>query len=146
MPRTYTKILIHCVYSTKHRAKSIREPQRVWHLTREIARNLKIDIRAIGGTSDHLHFLFVLPADRRLSDVIRDLKANSSMILRKERPTFRWQDGYAAISVSPGAVPAVIRYIEHQVEHHKNGASFEEEYMEMLIRAGIDYDPKYVLD
>jgi REP element-mobilizing transposase RayT len=145
MPRTYTKILIHCVYSTKHRAKSIRDPQRVWNLTREIARNLKIDIRAIGGTSDHLHFLFALPADRRLSDVVRDLKANSSLILRKEWPSFHWQDGYASISVSPRSIPSVIRYIEHQEGHHRTG-SFEEEYIEMLTRAGIEYVREYLFD
>ena len=72
MPRTYTKVLIHCVYSTKQRTKSIREPQRVWNLTREIARNLKIDIRAIGGTADHLHFLlcFLRTAACRMSCAI----------------------------------------------------------------------------
>lgn len=61
MPRTYTKLLIHCVYSTKNRTSSIREPKRVWDMTREIARNLKINILAIGGTSDHLHVLLALP-------------------------------------------------------------------------------------
>ena len=56
---------------------------------------------------------------------------------------FRWQDGYAAISVSPSAVKAVVRYIEHQAEHHK-ARSFAEEYLAMLERAGIAYDAKYV--
>jgi len=86
-----------------------------------------------------------LPPDRKLSDVVRDLKANSSRIFRQEKPSFRWQDGYGAISVSPGVVPAAIRYIENQEKHHRKG-NFEAEYIEMLKRAGIDYSPEYVQD
>ena len=145
MARTYTKLLIHCVYSTKNRRNSIREPERVWNMTREIARNLKLDIMAVGGTHNHLHLLLALPSSRNLADVLRDLKSNSSLILREENRQFRWQDGYGAISVSPGAVPAVIRYIDNQEQHHRD-RSFEIEYIEMLNRAGIEYVPEYVLD
>lgn len=49
------------------------------------------------------------------------------------------------ISVSPGAVSAAIRYIEHQAEHHAT-KKFEAEYIEMLERAGIKYEPEWVLD
>jgi hypothetical protein len=80
-----------------------------------------------------------------LADVLRDLKSNSSLILREEDRQFRWQDGYGAISVSPPGVSAVIRYIENQEQHHR-GKSFETEYIEMLTRAGIEYAPEYVLD
>ena len=145
MPRTYTKLLIHCVYSTKNRRNSIHEPVRVWNLTREIARNLKIDVLAVGGTRNHVHLLLALPSNRNLADVLRDLKSNSSLILRKDNRGFRWQDGYGAISVSPGAVPSVTRYIENQERHHSH-RSFETEYIEMLNRAGIDYVSEYVLD
>ena len=138
MPRTYTKLLVHCVYSTKNRRKSIREPERVWNMTREIARNLKIDIKAIGGTRNHVHLLLALPSNRNLADILRDLKSSSSLILRQENRGFRWQDGYGAISVSPGAVQAVIRYIQNQEQHHSR-KSFETEYIEMLNRAGIEY-------
>jgi REP element-mobilizing transposase RayT len=145
MPRTYSKIVLHWVYSTKNRVPRIREPERAWRITREIARNLKVDILAIGGTADHIHLLLALPPNRALSDVIRNLKANSSLILRQKDRSFRWQDGYGVISVSPSAVPAATRYIEHQVEHHA-AKKFEAEYIEMLERAGIKNEPEYVLD
>lgn len=145
MPRTYSKIVLHCVYSTKHRIARIREPERAWRITREIARNLKIETLAVGGTADHIHVLLALPPNRALSDIIRDLKSNSSLILRQNDRSFRWQDGYGVISVSPGAVPAAIRYIEHQAQHHAT-KKFEAEYIEMLERAGIKYEPEYVLD
>jgi putative transposase len=145
MPRTYIKNLIHCAYSTKNRIPSIKDPQRVWSLTREIARNLKVDTLAVGGTANHVHILLALPSNRTLADVMRDIKANSSLILRQESRSFHWQDGYGAISVSPQAAPAVIRYIEHQEQHHLS-KKFEAEYLEMLDRAGIAYALEYVLD
>src|SRR5215469_5635957 len=107
MPRTYSKTLVHCVYGTKNCVNLIRDPQRVWNLTREIARNIEIDILAIGGVENHIHLLMTLPPARAMANVVRDLKANSSHILRQENRMFRWQDGYAAISVSPSAAKAV---------------------------------------
>ena len=145
MPRTYAKNLVHCVYSTKNRVPSIKNPERTWQITREIARNIDIDIIAIGGVSDHIHFLMSLPPSRAMANIVRDLKANSSLILRNDNKSFHWQDGYAVISVSPSSVPAVIRYIENQPQHHRS-CLFEQELLAMLDRAGITYDSKYVLD
>lgn len=145
MPRTYAKNLVHCVYGTKNLVNLIRDPERVWHITREIARNIDIDVIAIGGVENHVHFLMTLPPSRAMANIVRDLKANSSHILRQDSRMFRWQDGYAAVSVSPSAVKAVVRYIENQAEHHRK-RSFGEEYIAMLERAGIAYDAKYVWD
>ena len=143
MPRTYAKTLVHCVYGTKNGLNLIRDPQQVWRITREIARNIDVDIVAIGGVENHLHFLMTLPPARAMANIIRDLKANSSRVLRQEQRAFRWQDGYAAISVSPSSMAAVVRYIEHQAEHHKK-RSFQDEYIAILERAGIVYDTRYV--
>lgn len=73
------------------------------------------------------------------------MKTNSSLILREENRRFHWQDGYGAISVSPSVVPAAIRYIENQEQHHRK-VGFDTEYLEMLDRAGITYLKQYVLD
>jgi REP-associated tyrosine transposase len=121
----------------------MRDPQRVWHLTREIARNIDIDVNAIGGVENHIHLLMTLPPARAMANVVRDLKANSSHILRQDNRMFRWQDGYAAISVSPSSTANVVRYIERQAEHHQR-RSFADEYIAILERAGIAYDARYV--
>jgi putative transposase len=89
--------------------------------------------------------LLSVPSTRTLADVMRELKANSSHHTRQRWPRFAWQDGYGAISVSPTAIKAVAHYIEHQREHHAR-KPFEEEYIAMLQRAGVKYDPEYVLD
>lgn len=110
---TYTINLTHCVFSTKRRLPLIREPEKVWSVLRAVARNSQIKVHAIGGTTNHVHLLLEIPKTRAIADVIRELKANSSLRLRKQSSAFAWQDGYGAISLSPSAAGAVTRYIEH---------------------------------
>jgi REP element-mobilizing transposase RayT len=145
MANTYDINLVHCIFGTKGRLPLIGDPERLWSLLRAVARNAQIEILAAGGSNNHVHLLLRVPKTRRLADVMRELKANSSLRIRKHLSTFAWQDGYGAISVSPSAVPAVTQYIAHQEEHHRR-RSFEEEYVGILERAGVRYDPKYVLD
>jgi len=37
----------------------------------------------------------------------------------------------------------VIRYIEHQPKHHAR-KSFRDEYVALLEKVGVDYDPRYI--
>jgi len=142
---TYTVSFAHCVFSTKERLPLIAEPEEMWKLLRVVARNSQVNVLAVGGTSNHVHLLLEIPKTRALADVLRELKANSSLRMRKRSPQFAWQDGYGAISVSPSAVRGVTRYIAHQEEHHR-GATFEDEYISILNRAGVKYDDQYELD
>jgi REP element-mobilizing transposase RayT len=98
---------------------------------------------AIGGTENHLHVLLGLPATMSLSDAVRTLKANSSRWMRDARPDFGWQEGYGAFSVSPSNAEIVKEYIRNQREHHKK-RNFEEEFIALLKKSGVDYDPRYV--
>ena len=145
MAHTYSVIFVHCVFSTKGRLPLIPEPEKLWSILRTIASHARINVLAIGGTANHVHMLLAMPSTRTLADVMRELKANSSHRMHPRWPKFAWQDGYGAISVSPTAIKGVTRYIEHQPEHHA-GRPFEEEYIAMLERAGVQYDPEYVLD
>ena len=140
MPHTYTLQLVHCVFSTKERCNLIHDPPRLWTFMRAIGRNCGVNVPALGGTSNHVHLLMTVPAMSRTADVVRTLKANSSRWMNEIGHGFAWQDGYAAISVSPSQVPAVVRYIEHQAEHHGTHA-FEEEYVSLLQKSGITFDP-----
>jgi putative transposase len=145
MAHTYNLNYVHVVFSTKHRMPLIPEPEKVWSTLRDVASISKIKLLAIGGTTDHVHILVSVPSTRAVSDVIRELKCNSSLRIRKWNRLFAWQDGYGSMSVSPSAIVAVQRYIEHQAEHHAS-RSFEEEYTSILERAGVEYDPEYVFD
>jgi REP element-mobilizing transposase RayT len=139
MSRSYVLNYVHCVFSTKQRAQLIRDPESLWAYIRGIARNCKFDLLAVGGTVDHVHVLLALPGNRNLSDVMRDIKANSSRHMRESGVRFAWQDGYSGISVSPSQINAVRRYIANQEEHHRT-RSFDEELMMLLERAGVRFD------
>ena len=79
---------------------------------------------AIGGTENHIHILVLFPATIRLCDLMRDLKAGSShLMLTTLKPDtwFDWQNGYAAIAVSPAHRKRIISYIQNQKQHHAEG-------------------------
>jgi len=56
---------------------------------------------------------------------------------------FEWQDGYGAFTVSTSQVSEVIDYIKNQREHHRK-KTFQEEYLELLQKHGVDYDERYL--
>jgi REP element-mobilizing transposase RayT len=145
MAHTYNLNYVHCVFSTKGRLPLMPEPEKIWSTVREVARSSKIKLLAVGGTANHIHLLVSIPSTRAVSEVVRELKCNSSLRIRKNNRVFSWQDGYFGVSVSPSAVEAVQRYIEHQPKHHAT-RSFEEEYTAILERAGVKYDPAHLLD
>jgi putative transposase len=97
---------------------------------------------AINNMPDHLHLLIGLKPDKPLSDLVRDVKANSSKFINERRwvvGRFSWQEGFGAFSYSRSQLGTVIRYIENQQKHHAK-KSFREEYVELLERFGVDYD------
>lgn len=145
MPHTYSTNLVHCVFTTKGRIDSIPNDIRghLYAYVFGIARNLGLEILAMGGTANHIHILMALPAKCPLSYAVRDLKANSSRWMSENGPRFCWQEGFGAFSVSPSQAGVVIEYIRNQAEHHRK-RNFEEEFLLLLKKSGIEYDPKYV--
>jgi hypothetical protein len=101
--------------------------------------------QGIGGVADHVHLLVGLKATHCLADVLRELKKASSVWVHEQiaEKAFAWQEGYAAFTVSATARDAVRKYIANQEEHHRR-KTFWEELVEMLERAGFEYDPKYL--
>jgi putative transposase len=73
------------------------------------------------------------------------IKSNSSKWMKETQRTFAWQKGYGAFSVSSSNVSAVIRYIDQQEAHHKK-KSFDDEFIALLKKHGVEFDPRYVLD
>ncbi|NSW94723.1 MAG: transposase, partial [Bacteroidales bacterium] len=56
-----------------------------------------------------------------------------------------WQEGYGAFSYSRSQIKDVIHYIDNQEEHHRK-ATFREEYLKLLDRFEVDYDPRYLFE
>lgn len=85
------------------------------------AGELGCSVLAVGGVEDHVHLLVSMPATVTISEVVKHIKGASSRAVHLASPDlfFKWQGSYGAISVSPKAIPAIIRYIEGQAEHHR---------------------------
>ena len=97
----------------------------------------------MGGTQDHIHFLIQLPPTLALAKAVLAIKANSSRWANEEGHKFAWQQGYAAFSVSASIVPTVVRYIRNQEAHHRR-MTFDAEFLALLKRHGVEFDPKFV--
>jgi putative transposase len=150
MSHTFSKLLYHVTFSTKGRAPTIdgELKPRLHAYLGGIVAELEGEALMVGGTADHAHLLASLPPKTALADVLRVLKTNSSRWVHEEWPEragFAWQTGYGAFSVSESASQAVTRYIANQEEHHRR-MTFQEEFLELLKRHGLQYDPRYVWD
>jgi REP element-mobilizing transposase RayT len=148
MSHTYCSALFHCVFSTKERRKSIAaEVQaRLWAYMGGLAREHGTTALAVGGTEDHVHILLTLPPTLAMANVMREIKAASSWWMRHtaEKQDFEWQEGYGAFSLGQSQVSATIAYIGGQAEHHRT-RSYEQEFVAILEKYQIAYDPRYVL-
>lgn len=146
MGHTYACNHLHVVFSTKERTNTLPEDlKRVWSYFVGIGANHRIPMEAVGGTRNHMHLLMRLPATESLAHTIDVFKSNTSKWLNEHGgPRFAWQEGYGAFSVSASQIEAVKRYIERQEQHHVK-QSFEDEFIELLKRFGVEYDERYVL-
>jgi putative transposase len=146
MSHTYVQNHLHVVFSTKERRKLIKKAlqPKLWSYMAGIARNHGFFVLANGGTDDHIHLLVLLPPTLALSKAIGTIKANSSTWMNDHGIIFSWQEGYGAFSVSASNVDKVVHYIQDQEKHHRK-ITFEDEFVNLLRKHGIEFDPKYVL-
>ena len=148
MANTYTQIHIHAVFTVQDRDCLIRESWKdeLYKYISGIIRNNNHKLLAINGMPDHVHILFGLRPDQSLSNLIQDVKGNSSKWINEKKfvkGKFSWQEGYGAFSYSKSQLPVVIIYIDNQHIHHKR-KSFIEEYLVMLKKFEVDYNDRYI--
>ncbi|MBN1514960.1 IS200/IS605 family transposase [Candidatus Sumerlaeota bacterium] len=149
MAHTYTVLLYHIVFSTKHRQPLIdAETQKLLYpYMAGIIANHGGKAMIINGTADHVHILCRLKSKPDVADVVQAIKGSSSKHYHDQtgRMEFAWQEGYGAFTVSYSQQDRVYRYIQNQAEHHRK-RSFAEEYEGLLIKHGVKYDSRFFLD
>lgn len=147
MGSTFSSLHYHIVFSTKERRPLIQADwrPRLHSYLGGIVRRMGGVAESVGGVDDHVHLLASLRPVHRVADLMRDLKKDSTNWVRQNLDrNFAWQEGYAAFTVSPSATDAVRRYIVHQEAHHRKHL-FVDELKDLLRRAGVSYDGKYLL-
>lgn len=105
MPGTYSQILLHIVFSTKHRHPWLSPDvaERLYPYIGGIIRAEKGVLHQIGGVEDHVHLYLRWRPSESISDLMRQVKASSSHWVHQTLPNLRafaWQEGYAVFSVS----------------------------------------------
>jgi putative transposase len=146
---TYSQITIHSIFAVKGRENLITNEWRN-DLHKYIAGIIKSEATslAVGGWKDHVHILFGLPPKLSVSNLLQIVKANSSKWINEARfvkGKFQWQEGFAAFSYSRSQRNNVIKYIMNQEEHHRK-LSFREEYLDMLDKFEVSYNPEYLFE
>ena len=148
MANTYTQIYIHVVFAIEGRQNLIK-PEHNDELQKYISGIIsgqQHKLIAINNLPDHLHLSIGMPPDSSLSDPVRSVKAGSSKFINEKHwvaGRFSWQEGFGAFSHSRSQLGTVIRYIENQQNHHAK-KSFQEEYIALLEKFNVDYDPRYI--
>lgn len=150
MANTYTQLYVQIVFAVKGRQNLI-SPKWKMQLFKYIAGiivNKGQRLISINGMPDHVHILIGMKPDKALSDMVRDIKANSSRFINEKgwvNGKFEWQNGFGAFSYSESHLSQVIEYIENQENHHRT-RTFREEYVDFLHDFKIDFNPKYLFD
>ncbi len=150
MADTYTQLYTHIVFAVKGRQRLIpnQHKEALHQYITRIITNKKQTLIRINSMPDHIHILVGMKPDIALSDLVRDIKANSSKFINKKGwvvGKFEWQEGFAAFSYSHSQLDTVVNYIKNQETHHSR-LTFKEEYLAFLKRFDVPYNPKYVFD
>jgi putative transposase len=150
MPQSLSRVLVHLIFSTKHRvpalAPEVRPELHAYFVG--ILRGIDCPGLQTGGAEDHVHLLFGLSRMRSIAQAVETLKTSSSKWIKTKGASFadfHWQAGYGAFSVSPSDADSVVAYIRNQETHHEK-VTFQEEYRRFLERYQVAYDERYVWD
>ena len=146
MPNIYAQIYIQIVFAVKSRANFIGAfiREKVEKYIVGIISNQNQKMYAIYCMPDHVHILVSISPNISISNLVRDIKANSSKYINDNKlvkSKFMWQEGFGAFSYSKSSRDNVVKYILNQEEHHKKKA-FKTEYIEYLEKYEVDYDEK----
>ena len=148
MPQSLTNILVHLIFSTKHREPWICDEVRP-HLNAYVVGTLanhQSPSVATNSVNDHMHILFALSKTYSVSKIVEEVKTGSSRWMKEQGIRgFHWQNGYGAFSIGQSQVAAVKKYIARQEQHHRR-VSFQEEFRQFLERYQVPYDERYVWD
>ncbi len=150
MAGTYSRIYIQAVFCVQDRSCLLRHEWRteIFKYMSGIITNKGHKAIIVNGVEDHVHAFFGLKPSAAVSDLVRDIKNNSSRFINENqwlRGKFSWQQGYGAFSYAHSQLDAVYNYVLNQEAHHKK-RSFREEYQELLKKFDVEYEPEHLFN
>ena len=150
MANTFSQIYIQIVFAVKGRENLIRREHKeeLHKYITGIVKGKKQKMLAINCMPDHTHMFLGFTPDMKISDLVRDVKSISSGFINEKKfikGKFNWQHGFGAFSYSHSHIDRVVKYVLNQEEHHKK-KTFREEYIGLLEKFNVEYDPKYIFE
>ena len=141
---SYISFTYHLVFSTYCRRETIdiAHERELYKYIYDFSTARGVTVRRIGGMPDHVHILCDIPPRMAVAEFVRSLKAETSKFMRANGhfPKWeKWSDGYGGFTIDAASRNTRINYIMHQKKHH-SGRSFEDEYRELLLDAGLSPD------
>lgn len=138
---SYVTSLYHVVFTTYNRQPVIctESKENLYRVISAQIKEMKSKALIINGVQDHIHILLSLSPQIALSDLMRDIKAKSSVWAKSSGlfPLFKgWEKEYGAFSLSANHKEAVYEYIKNQDIHHDQ-VSLENEFERLIMKAGL---------
>jgi putative transposase len=148
VPNTYTQIFIQTVFAVQNRQSLIKPAWKdeLYKYITGIVQNNGHKLIAINGMADHVHLFVGMKPNQSLSDLMQDVKGDSSKWIKAKgfvNGKFEWQAGFGGFSYSISQIDAVVNYIINQENHHRK-KTFLEEYEELLNKFQVPYDQRYL--
>ncbi len=147
-PGTFTQLKIQLVFAVKYRENLLDKQKRelLYRYVSGILKNIKHKPIIVNGFSDHIHIFYGMNPSISVSDTVSKIKKASSSFMNENKwfkRKFSWQDGYGAFSYSKSQVKRVYNYILNQEKHHQK-QKFKKEYQNMLKKAKVEFDERYL--
>lgn len=117
-------LFIHVISCVKNKEPLLTKPVRTVlfaHIKKQAAES-GINVLSVNGTEDHMHVVVQMMPTQNLAQVMKSIRTESADWINESKfikNPFEWEEGFAALSVSPSSVKQVLDYIEKQEEHHK---------------------------
>ncbi len=126
----FYQLVYHFVWGTKNRLPLVtcEVEARLFPYIGYKCKDLGYRLHAVNGIEEHIHVLVSLTPSQLVADVAKNLKGASSHYINKESgldTTLYWQDGYGVVTIRETEIPKVVRYIQDQKQHHRDGNLLE---------------------
>lgn len=150
MANTYTQLYVQLVFAVKGRQSLIKKQhrERIHKYITGIVQKRGQKMLAVFCMPDHVHIFVGFKPTVCLSDLVRDIKTNSTLFINENQFTpskFAWQEGFGAFSYAHSQIDSVCKYILNQEEHH-SARNFEMEYLDFLQKFEVGYEERYLFE
>jgi putative transposase len=150
MPGTFSQIYIQIVFAVKGRENLIGKEwkEELFKYISGIITGKNQKSIIVNGVSDHIHLFVGIKPSMAVSDLVRDVKNNSTNWINERKfvkGKFAWQEGFGSFSYSHSQIGNVYDYILNQEAHHKK-RTFKEEYLDFLQIFDIEFEEKYLFE